>query len=105
MEVYMQVFNRNMETMVPARPVLLEEYDFEPLLNTQKCYIFGNGSDKARKVITHPDARFIGEIHPGAREMGILAWQRHQEESWDDVAYFEPEYLKEFQATKPKKIF
>jgi tRNA threonylcarbamoyladenosine biosynthesis protein TsaB len=105
MEVYMEVFNANMETMVPARPVLLEEYDFDALLEARKCYIFGNGSDKARDIITHPNARFIGDIHPGANEMGMLAWKRHEEGSWDDLAYFEPDYLKEFQATKPKKIF
>ena len=105
MEVYMEVFNGSMEPILPARPVLLEEFDFDALLEAGKCYIFGDGSNKARDLITHPNARFIANIHPGANEMGILAWKRYEGGSWDDVAYFEPDYLKEFQATKPKRIF
>lgn len=105
MEVYAQVFNRQMQEVIPARPVLLEEFDFEPWLDERPCYFFGNGSGKAKDVLRHPNAIFIDDVVPSAVPMGKLAWDRFSNEDFDDVAYFEPNYLKEFKATKPKKIF
>lgn len=105
MEVYAQVFNRQMDEVIPPRPVLLEEFDFEPWLDERPCYFFGNGSGKAKDVLRHPNAIFVDEVVPSAVPMGKLAWDRFSNGDLDDVAYFEPNYLKEFKATKPKKIF
>ena len=105
MEVYAEIFNAQFETLFPQQPVLLEEFDFDVWLDQKRCFFFGDGSDKARQIITHPNARFINGIVPSANDIGVLAWQKFEREENVDVAYFEPEYLKEFQATKPKKIF
>lgn len=105
MEVYAEIQDTNFETLLPQQPLLLEEYDFEVWLDQKPCYFFGDGSAKAETVISHPNARFVQGIVPSAHDIGVLAWGMFQREEQVDVAYFEPEYLKEFQATKPKKIF
>ncbi len=66
---------------------------------------FGNGSDKARDVISHPNARFIADIVPMATDMVALAERSFARREFLDLAYSTPNYLKEFQATKPKKLF
>ena len=54
-------------------------------------------------MITHENARFLSDIHPLANHMIHLAEQAYEAHRFEDVAYFEPFYLKEFQATVAKK--
>ncbi len=104
MEVYLQVLDEEARVLEPSRPFLLESEDLSEYLDDRKCYFFGNGSDKARSVITHANAIFIGGIEADARYMSIPGFRKFRDEAFTDVAYFEPKYLKEFQATKPKKL-
>lgn len=104
MEVYLQVFNARGESLHAARPFLLEEESLDEYLEKGKCYFVGNGSAKARKVITHNNAEFIEGIDTEARFMCASAWEKYKNGDFADLAYFEPEYLKEFRATKPKKL-
>ena len=104
MEVYLQVFDHNGNAIDAARPFLLEDESLEEFLGKGKCYFAGNGSDKAKKVISHPDAVFIHGIETDAKFLCEPAWTRYKEGDFADLAYFEPEYLKEFRATKPKKL-
>ena len=66
--------------------------------------IYGNGSAKCRETINHPNAHFLDDINPEARWMFPLAEQSFNREEFRDVAYFEPYYLKDFIAVKPKKL-
>jgi len=104
MEVYLQVFDHDLKMLEKARPFLLEEESLESFLEKGTCYFIGNGSDKARSVVTHENAVFIEGVNAEARHMCRHAWQRFREGDFTDLAYFEPEYLKEFRATKPKKL-
>ena len=67
-------------------------------------YFFGNGADKCKGKLTHPNAHFIDNIHPLASMMFPLAEKAMAQGRFEDVAYFEPFYLKEFVAGKPKKL-
>jgi len=58
---------------------------------------------KSREALEHPHAHFIEDIHPSAASMCEPVYQLYQEEKFEDVAYFEPYYLKDFIATVPKK--
>ncbi|MEJ2005279.1 MAG: tRNA (adenosine(37)-N6)-threonylcarbamoyltransferase complex dimerization subunit type 1 TsaB [Cyclobacteriaceae bacterium] len=104
MEVYLQVFGGNGNSLEQARPFLLEEEDLGEYLDNGICCFAGNGSDKARKVISHENALFIGGIDADAIYMCEEAWRKYTAGEFADLAYFEPEYLKEFRATKPKKL-
>ena len=104
MEVYLQVCDSEAEPVENPRPFLLEEESLGDYLDKGTCYIFGNGSNKAAGVIDHPNARFISNFEADARHMCEKAWHSYVEGKFADLAYFEPAYLKEFRATKPKKL-
>ena len=79
---------------------------YREFLDKQPVYFFGNGAAKCKEVIKHPNARFVDDIEPLARWMFPLADREYMNESFQDVAYFEPFYLKEFVATVAKnKVF
>lgn len=105
MEVYTAVYDMVLETLVAPTPLILTPEAFDTYLADRKLLIFGNGSDKARDVITSPNAIFVKDIHPLASNMLPLAEQAFTSKQFLDLAYSVPLYLKEFQATKPKKLF
>jgi tRNA threonylcarbamoyladenosine biosynthesis protein TsaB len=76
---------------------------FSDILEKNKILFFGNGSVKCRDVIQHPNARFIEGIEPSASWMAELSEKAFREKQFEDIAYFEPFYLKDFIATIPRK--
>lgn len=99
MEVYATFFNRTLETIRPTAADIVDGESYLDLLSRHKVHFFGNGADKCREVITHPNALFVEDIHPLATGMVPLAEQAFNEKRFVDSAYFEPHYLKEFVAT------
>ena len=71
-------------------------------LEKGKVCFFGNGAAKCREAIASPNAIFLDDIHPLAVNMIPLAEKAFAAGQFEDVAYFEPFYLKEFQATIAK---
>ena len=102
MEVYATFFNRTLETIRPTAADIVDGESYADLLAGHSVHFFGNGADKCREVITHPNALFVEDIHPLATGMVPLAEQAFNEKRFVDSAYFEPHYLKEFVATVPK---
>lgn len=105
MEVYTAVYDMALTALETPHPLILAPESFDTYLADRRLLIFGNGSDKARDVITSPNATFISGIHPLASNMLPLAEQAFARKDFLDLAYSVPVYLKEFQATKPKKLF
>jgi len=105
MEVYTAIYNLPLETLVAPTPLILEPDSYAQWLERGEVLLFGNGSDKARDVITHPNARFISDVKPLALDMLPLADQAFRAGQFLDLAYSVPTYLKDFQATKPRKLF
>ena len=62
---------------------------------------FGDGALKCADIISHENANFI-EYYPSARDIRTLAFQKYTNNDFEDVAYFEPFYLKDFYSTKTK---
>lgn len=104
MEVYSMVSDRSLRQVRATRADVVDENTYKDFLDAGPVVFFGNGSDKCRKVITHPNAIFIDNIHPLARHMAPLAEQKWMKQDFASTAYFEPFYLKDFQATVPKNI-
>lgn len=103
MEVYTAVYTPALEAVLEPQAMILDEHSFEDLLQQGNTLVLmGNGSDKARQVLNHEQVRFVSGIKPVAVEMMALAEKAWREQSFIDVAYSTPLYLKEFQATKPK---
>ncbi len=105
MEVYTGIYNLALESLMPPQPLILEENSYVKWLDQGIVLFFGNGSDKARDVIRHPNARFISGIHPLASDMLALADRAFKRNDFIDLAYSTPAYLKDFQATTPKRPF
>ena len=104
MEVYCALYNRALHEVLPTQALVIDETSFREQLDQHPIYFMGNGADKCAEVIKHPNAHFIKGIVPRAKNMVPLAEMAMAREEFEDVAYFEPYYLKEFVATKSKKL-
>ena len=104
MEVYTALYTRALRPVVDVAPVVVDEHTFEEHLNEHPIYFFGNGAEKCKAVIKHPNAHFFDGVPLLAKYMSPLAEKKFLREEFADVAYFEPNYLKEFQATTAKKL-
>lgn len=98
MEVFMAVFNKDMETMINPCAMIIEENSFASLLASGKVIFSGNGSEKIRKIISHPNAIFKNFTITAA-DMVRLSDNKFVEKKFADTAYTEPFYIKEFYST------
>ena len=101
MEVYTAVFENGVQITETA-PAIIDENSFADLLEQGPCLFIGDGAGKCADVIKHPNARFL-QCWPKASSMLAPAMKAYKEKRFEDVAYFEPFYLKEFVATVSKK--
>ncbi len=102
MEVYSAIYNTNHEQIRETQAQILDETSFVNYLNKGKVYFIGDGVEKTKELINHPNAIFIENKLPSAKEMSALANNKYKISDTEDVAYFEPYYLKDFVAIKPK---
>lgn len=104
MEVYSTVYDRRLKAVRGTQADVVEADTYDRYLERGPVYFFGDGADKVRSVIAHPNARFLPDVRPLARHMFPLAEGRLARRELADVAYSEPFYLKEFVATKSKSL-
>lgn len=104
MEVYTAVYDLALNKLTAPTPLILEPGSYDKYLNDRTVYFGGNGSDKAREIIRSANARWVEDVHPLAVDMGALADKAYLERDFLDLAYSTPNYLKEFQVTKPKSL-
>lgn len=104
MEVYAAVYDRALREVRPVQADIVDEQSYLEYLEKHPVYFFGNGSAKCKEKITHPNAHFLDDVHPLAKWMFPLAERQMMTGQFEDVAYFEPFYLKEFVASKPKNL-
>ena len=107
MEVYTATFARTpgeatFTQITETAPAIIDENSFADLLEEGPCLFIGDGAGKCADVIKHPNARFQ-QCNPMASAMLSPALDAYKEKRFEDVAYFEPFYLKEFVATVSKK--
>ena len=101
MEVYAAVFE-NDKQITETAPAIIDENSFVEYLEQGACLFIGDGAGKCENVIKHPNAHFC-QCWPKASAMLNPAMDAYKEKRFEDVAYFEPFYLKEFVATVSKK--
>jgi tRNA threonylcarbamoyladenosine biosynthesis protein TsaB len=103
MEVFSGLYDKNTDLLSPVAATVVDETSFAEKLASNHIAFFGNGSDKISDTIQHPHAHFIKEIYPSSQFMVPLALRNYKNDLFEDTAYFEPFYLKDFVATIPKK--
>ena len=93
MEVYTAVFE-NGKQITETAPVIVDENSFAEYLEQGPCLFIGDGAGKCADVIKHPNAHFC-QCWPKASAMPVPALEAYRSGRLEDVAYFEPFYLKE----------
>ena len=104
MEVYSAVFNSDFEKIRDTQAEILDEHSFIDYLEKDKTAFIGNGVLKFKELASHKNAIYQPDALPSAREMAVMAYSKYKTGDFEDVAYFEPYYLKDFLVTKPKKV-
>ena len=102
MEVYTAFFDRDNRTLIDTKAEIIDEHSFADILSSHKVYFFGNGSSKIQGLLRSSQAHYLEQVDSSARYMAAIAEQKFSEQQFEDVAYFEPFYLKNFIATTPK---
>ena len=105
MEVYAAVYDKNYNQVREIRAEIIDEQSFSEELNRGKVYFLGDGAAKCKPLIQHPNAVFLDGIFPSASKMAAISDTKFRNKDFEDVAYFEPFYLKDFIAGVPKKFF
>jgi tRNA threonylcarbamoyladenosine biosynthesis protein TsaB len=101
MEVYCTVFDSSLNEILPVHAKVMDGNSFADLLKTNKIYFFGDGAEKCKTILAHqPNAVFIDNIFPSATSMISLSEEKFTKKEIENVALFEPFYLKEFFDTK-----
>ena len=103
MEVYTASFNSKGEAISKTEAVILNEDSFKEELEKGKVLFTGNGAEKFKTLVNHPNAIFAEQL-PHATGMRVIAAECLNKKEFKDAAYFEPFYLKDFVAGKPKKL-
>jgi|TARA_B110000093_G_scaffold37130_1_gene38865 tRNA threonylcarbamoyladenosine biosynthesis protein TsaB len=104
MEVYTAIFDETKKWIQETTAEVLTENTFTSIVNEQSCLIIGDGAIKFKTLYPKINASYSSEIHyPVAKDMITLAWKKFNAKEFEDLAYFEPFYLKDFQTTPPKK--
>lgn len=104
MEVYTSVYDNGLKQVLPTQPMILNSESYSDFLSEDGVLFFGNGASKFKDIIASKSAFFAEDVWPLAQDMVLLSQMNFESKQFEDVAYFEPEYLKEFQATTPKKL-
>ena len=102
MEIYAMVLDGERNTLVSPQPYIMDENPFYHYLQNGRVYFIGDGVEKSRAILSHPHAFFIPLYNSGI-SIGELAFQKFQKEEFENLAYFEPNYLKEFMVIRSKK--
>lgn len=103
MEVYSAIFDHKGNQIRETQAEILETTTFAEYLERGVVFFVGNGVAKFSEICDHPNAVFVSDKLPSAVQMCELSYQKYTQEIFEDVAYFEPYYLKDFIAGIPKK--
>lgn len=106
MEVYTAAYDFALSQLMPPQPLILDDSSYEDLTTTGRpILLFGNGSAKAADVIKGDNIKIVEGVEPLAVDMIALSERAYSKREFLDLAYSVPVYLKDFVATKPKKLF
>lgn len=103
MEVYVSVYDNNHQKIREIKAEIIDENSFSEYLKNNLVYFLGDGSAKCKEMITHKNAVFLDDKFPSSREMALLSYDKYKKSDIENVAYFEPFYLKDFVVIPEKK--
>jgi len=101
MEVYTEFFNTSLNNVVPVKAEIVDTNSFQSLLEVNEIHFFGDGAMKCKDSIRNKSAYFYEDFHPSSTYLAKIAFKRLEEGQFENLAYFEPFYLKDFVAIAP----
>jgi len=105
MEVYAEIVDRKLNLVRSVNADIVDENTYSEFLRENSVCFFGNGMIKCKEILsTFNNSIFVEGIEPSAKYMIEMATEKFLKKEFEDVAYFEPHYLKDFIAGKPKKL-
>ena len=105
MEVYNLVTDSSLKIIQETQATIVDESSFSSLLDTHNIWFFGNGAGKCESILgKHKNAVFIKKIVCTAKSIGEIAIEKYKNANFEDLADFEPFYVKDFIAGKPKTL-
>ncbi len=106
MEVYTAFYDNKAQQQREISADIIDENSFADALKNREIVFFGDGAEKCKSVLESNFGIFIDDVQASALGMIELSYEKFKHQQFEDVAYFEPFYLKDFVATTPqKKIF
>lgn len=105
MEVYSAIYDESFTLIRETKAEIIDKSSFIDELQNHTVYFLGDGAEKCQEIILHKNAVFIKDAFPSAKEMVKLSYEKHKVNNTENLAYFEPFYLKNFIATQEKKKF
>jgi len=96
MEVYAAVFNSEVKEIRQTKAEILEATSFSKYLESGTVAFVGSGVEKFQKICENENAIFLPDLLPRSQEMAELSEAKYRTQQFEDVAYFEPYYLKDF---------
>ncbi len=102
MEVFSALYNKENNQIRTIKADIIDSNIYENFLD-KKVLFFGQDVLKFENIINHENADFIDDIFPSAKDLGFLGYSKFLNNSFEDVAYFEPYYLKDFIVDKKRK--
>jgi tRNA threonylcarbamoyladenosine biosynthesis protein TsaB len=103
MEVYAAVYDKDHQQIRKIKAEIIDATSFSEELAKGSVYFLGDGSQKCKETITHKNAVFVDDKFPSSKEMALLSFLKYKKNDTEDVAYFEPFYLKDFVVIPEKK--
>lgn len=104
MEVYTANFSSQGEQLTPVEAKILDQTSYAEELAAGPVLFTGNGAEKFKELVGNNPNAYFAPQHPHASGMRIIASAKLEKGEFEDNAYFEPFYLKDFVAGKPKKL-
>ncbi len=105
MEVYTEILNDQLEILVPTAAEIITEHSFDTWIDQGfQLHLFGSGADKFQELFsTNSNIKIYPNVENSAAHLTRAAYAAYQAEKWEDLAYFEPYYLKDFVVTTSQK--
>jgi tRNA threonylcarbamoyladenosine biosynthesis protein TsaB len=102
MEVYCRISDISQSVLTETEAIIVDDQSFKEKLANHRIWFFGDGAAKTETIIHHPNAMVVKDFNPSVKFMAGLAQYAFNQTQFENVAYFEPFYLKDFVAALPK---
>ncbi len=103
LEVYTALYSPLGDQLEPVTAKIIDENSYAAELRASKITFIGDGAAKCEPILNNPNATFLEDNFNSAANMSEIAFQHYEQGAFEDVAYFEPFYLKDFMITTSKR--